>query len=91
MIFRKTFENMVSCGVHIRTTGFRGGDSGHGGKTSVEMVFENGNFKTTSSTFEYPEKASFILRSGGDDELLRIQEGFQFVADSLKKAMKKTS
>jgi hypothetical protein len=67
----------------VATTGYRGGDSGHGGRT--EIVFENVAGVDMEASHVAPDGSRISLLFGGDAELRVAIRAFRFVADSLEK------
>jgi len=65
----------------VGTTGYRGGDSGHGGRT--EIVFEDVGGTDMELSRIGPD-GSVTISFGGDAELRLAIRAFRFVADSLE-------
>jgi len=78
----RTFYSACILRATVSTTGYRGGDSGHGGRT--EIVFEDLGGTDIEATFnENPEKR-LTIRLGGDAELDVIIDALRFSADALE-------
>lgn len=94
--FSKTFDSCNIITVEVGTTGYMGGDTGHGGRTylrisddaSTDMrcrVISNG----TQFKFDNPCDASQIeIIFGGDTELETFAEALRFAADVLDEKRK---
>lgn len=67
----------------VRTTGYRGGDSGHGGRT--EIVFEDRGGTDISAGCTDGGGRKVTIRLGGDAELRLIIAALRFAADSLER------
>jgi hypothetical protein len=67
----------------VATTGYRGGDSGHGGRT--EIVFEDVAGVDMVSSHMAEDGTRVALVFGGDAELRVAIRAFRFVADALEK------
>ena len=64
------------------TTGFKGGDSGHGGRTTIEIE-DLGN---TDINFEIKKNEKLLrIKLGGDTELSTMIEGLEHIVETLKK------
>jgi len=81
-VMSRSFTSMCTLRTTVRTTGFCGGDSGHGGRT--EVIFEDlGATDIEAKYQEYPEK-QVVLRVGGDAELRVLIQALRFSADALE-------
>ena len=80
-ILRKESIDANSLYVEVGTTGFKGGDSGYGGRT----FFLLNNVASTDIKIDslYPDKVVICL--GGDSELKTFIEALEFAADTLRK------
>lgn len=65
--------------VIVETTGFCGGDTGHGGRTTVSLV----DHSSTDMERSFVEEGRVEIRMGGDAELRSLIRGLRFAADSL--------
>lgn len=66
------------------TTGYCGGDSGHGAKAFVEFHMEGGDLSTTGDNGEDCNVEKLVLSVGGDWEIDALIEGLEFAANALK-------
>jgi len=80
-ILMKEIIDANSLYVEVGTTGFKGGDSGHGCRT----FFLLHNVASTDIEIDsiYPDKVAIWL--GGDSELRTFIEALEFAADTLRK------
>ena len=80
-ILGKEIIDANSLYVEVGTTGFQGGDTGHGGRT----FFLLHNAASTDIEIEspFPDRVAFCL--GGDSELRTFIEALEFAADTLRK------
>lgn len=80
-ILRKEIIDANNLYVEVGTTGFKGGDSGHGCMT----FFLLHDVKSTDIKIDsiYPDKVAICL--GGDSELRTFIEALEFAADTLRK------
>jgi hypothetical protein len=70
--------------VAAETTGLRGGDSGHGGRTIIEL----GDYLCTDVKFKVSrDQKELRIELGGDSELLTIIEAFEFIVATLKQGI----
>lgn len=76
-------------GVTVGTTGHRGGDSGHGGRT-VLCIEDLGStdINVTTARGRYGE-LKICIKLGGDSELDTLIEGLEFAVDVLKTIRKR--
>ena len=88
----KMYETEISSANVLRvaagTTGYCGGDSGHGGRTFIELA----DLAGTDIQFSVsgPNKRSLEIKLGGDTELSTIIEAFEFVVTTLRRELQKT-
>lgn len=80
----KVKEKEISCCNIIRvaagTTGMMGGDTGHGGRTVIEIE----DLGSTDIECEWQDrKLTMVL--GGDSELITIIQALEFITTTLKK------
>lgn len=80
--FSKTICGANLLQVEVGTTGLMGGDSGHGGKTTIKISDEGG---TDMKCRWNPNNKSLEIDLGGDSELNTIIEAFEFVAATLRR------
>ena len=81
--------NLLS--VEAGTTGFRGGDSGHGGRTFFGIKDEGGtDIEVKRLTSDTGECMGFQVELGGDAELQSITESLEFILDTLKNKQHRT-
>jgi hypothetical protein len=76
----KQFWGGAGLRVEVGTTGLRGGDTGHGGRTFLRFVNESGDMRFKVG------KDEVSLAFGGDSELEVLIEGLQFALDVLRKS-----
>lgn len=82
--FFREFTGMNSIAVSAGTTGYRGGDSGHGGRAVIKIRdLANTDIRPRVFTDMLGRKGVEIVL-GGDSELLTIIEGLQFALDVLR-------
>jgi len=67
----------------VSTTGYCGGDTGHGGRT--EIVFEDLGGTDIEASYSEQEGKKVTISLGGDAELRVIIDALRFAADSLEK------
>ncbi|MBA7603812.1 hypothetical protein ES703_10930 [subsurface metagenome] len=85
-VYEKDIVNANILRVAAGTTGLKGGDSGHGGRTYIEIE-DKGN---TDIKFKVINDGtgcfgSFLrIELGGDAELETIIEGLEFIVETLK-------
>ena len=76
----KDFIGACMLRVKVKTTGYCGGDSGHGGRS--EVVLQNlGSFYFNGSDNETDE---IVIRCGGDAELEMLSDALVFAGNILK-------
>ena len=85
---RKTFNSANILEVTVATTGYRGGDAGHGGRSVVRINDLGG---TAIKARIIPENAygnggngGCEIMVGGDCELITLIDGLRFAADALE-------
>jgi hypothetical protein len=76
----KQFFGAAVLRVEVGTTGLRGGDTGHGGRTFVRLVNEGGDMHFKVG------KDDVSLIFGGDSELEVLIEGLEFALEVLRKS-----
>ncbi len=82
IIYEKEFSSCCILKAKVGTTGHRGGDTGHGGRTRIELEDLGGtdiSFKVRGG-----EDKSLAIDLGGDCELDMIIKVLEFVAEVLK-------
>lgn len=80
------FFNVI--GATVATTGYKGGDSGHGGRTyiCIEDVADS-DFHARAS--QLPSSTSKLeIMAGGDSELDSLIEALRWTADTLERLAK---
>lgn len=80
-ILRKEIIDANSLYVEVGTTGFQGGDTGHGGRTF--FLLHNAASTDIEADAIFPDKVAISL--GGDSELRTFIEALEFAADTLRK------
>lgn len=84
----KTFWNACALTVEAGTTGERGGDAGHGGRTYFRLFFHDNMGMIEEPTIrEAHDGHEITLVLGGDAELHVLADGLQFAADTLRASM----
>ncbi len=81
-IYETVITNANILRVAAGTTGYCGGDTGHGGKTFIEIEDLGGTdvqFKITN------HEKSLSIELGGDSELDTIIEALEFITKTLKR------
>ena len=88
---KKAEKEFVDCnilGVKVGTTGYCGGDSGHGGKTYFSLEdLASTDMKACVSDVQFTNGKVEIL-FGGDTELDTFVQALEFAAASLREMMK---
>lgn len=91
MCTRKDHASIQSCNcldVDVATTGYCGGDSGHGGRTYLKLMDADcSDIDFRVSEDKYGRK-SVEMMLGGDTELETFIEALRWAADSLEKLSK---
>lgn len=89
--YEKEFVSANILGVSVGTTGYRGGDSGHGGRTYLRIEDLASSDIDVNVTRGYANNefisASFSL--GGDCELDTFIEALEFAVEALKEQRSK--
>jgi hypothetical protein len=84
-----SFTDACHLGVSIETTGFCGGDAGHGGRTSVvfrnegAMAMEGMVSGQQGGSHAEHEAEEVVLTVAGDAELAVLIDGLRWAADEL--------
>lgn len=78
----RTFVDMCILRATVSTTGYCGGDSGHGGRTEI-ILDDLGNTDIDATVTETPDKR-IAIQLGGDAELRVIIQALRFSADALE-------
>lgn len=89
-VYVKDFEGFCSLRAAAGTTGFRGGDSGHGGRTVIELEDLGSTdiqFKVRPRVRSSGDKLTIML--GGDAELEMIIDVLDFLAATLRQKVNK--
>jgi hypothetical protein len=76
----RVFTSCSILTVRVKTTGFKGGDSGHGGRSEVAFI-NDASFDFAGSD-EGTDQV--VLCCGGDSELEQLILGMRFAADALE-------
>lgn len=82
IIYEKEFSSCCILKARAGTTGHRGGDAGHGGRTRIELEDLGGtdiSFKVREG-----EEKSLVINLGGDCELDVIIKALEFIVGVLK-------
>ena len=82
---KMTFESCNIIEAEVGTTGYMGGDSGHGGRTYIRIA-DQASSDMTVKAGEDSYGCPFIeIKLGGDTELDTIIGAFDFIVSELKK------
>ncbi len=88
---RRSEHTASSCNilrVVVETNCPRGGDSGHGGRTAIELWDEGGTDVLDVSTLASVGARGIRLELGGDTECATLIECLRFAADELERQWK---
>lgn len=84
-VYEKEFTSACILKASAGTTGYRGGDTGHGGRTRIELEDIAGtDINFTVREGEGGEKKSLFIDLGGDAELGVIIEALEFIVGVLR-------
>jgi len=89
MIYEKEFSGICILKAGAGTTGYCGGDTGHGGRTRIELE-DLGNTDINFKVREGEDK-SLIINLGGDAELDVIIKALEFITSVLKNIIEEGS
>ena len=78
----KLIESFNIMTAEVGTTGYCGGDSGHGGRTYIKIKNEMGDFSVFSSGDADSKEVELLI--GGDSELATTIECLEFILKELK-------
>jgi hypothetical protein len=81
-IYETTIQSANILRVAAGTTGLCGGDSGHGGRTRIELEDAGG----TDMEFRVTDNG-LVIELGGDSELSTVIEALEWAAKTLRKQM----
>lgn len=81
---RKSFSSACILEATVATTGLRGGDSGHGGRTVLRFVDKGGTDIKVVPVRNGLANGGVELHFGGDCELLNLVDALRFSADALE-------
>lgn len=90
-VSRRSFVSACILDVIVGSTGYQGGDSGHGGRTVLVLDEQGGTdirCKTFGSPYGGADRIEIVL--GGDCELDVFADGLMFAAKTLKKIIKES-
>lgn len=90
--FTKEFEGFNALEVEVGTTGYRGGDTGHGCRAYFalrDVVSTDIRVKIVKSKYGGNDGIEVVL--GGDSELSTAIEALEFITKTLKKEVKRNS
>jgi hypothetical protein len=83
----KSIVNAALFEVEVGTTGLRGGDSGHGGRSYLRFKDQaSSDFKISVVSSGESGNGEVVLTFGGDAELENLIEALQFALDVLKES-----
>jgi hypothetical protein len=90
-IYEKEFKHACIMRFAAGTTGYCGGDSGHGGRTVIEIE----DLGSTDISFipifdRFNHQTGIAIQLGGDSELQGIIEGLEFMLRRLKELEKQS-
>lgn len=86
---KKMFTGCNMFEVEVGTTGYQGGDSGHGCRTFISFSDAGGTDMSVEKIDEEYGNGSVILTFGGDSELSQLIKALKFVRKHLKKQIQK--
>lgn len=84
----KLIESFNIMTAEVGTTGYCGGDSGHGGRTYINIKDEMGDFSVFSSGDADSKEVELFI--GGDSELATTIECLEFILKELKEKAEQT-
>lgn len=90
--FTKEFEGFNALEAEVGTTGYRGGDTGHGCRAYIalrDVVSTDIRVKIVKSKYGGNDGIEVVL--GGDSELSTAIEALEFITKTLKKEVKRDS
>jgi len=91
-VYEKEFTSACILKASAGTTGYRGGDTGHGGRTRIELEDIAGtDINFTVREGEGGEEKSLIINLGGDAELDVIIKALEFIVGVLKNVIEEGS
>ena len=76
----RSFVGACLMTVTVKTTGFCGGDSGHGGRSEI-VLSDDGGFNLDGSDHG---SGQVVIRCGGDAELEMLSDALVFAGNILK-------
>ena len=89
-IAEKEIPNCNILNVKVGTTGYCGGDSGHGGRSFIEITDESStDWKANLQYDVFGDVHSIRIDLAGDSELETIIEALRFAADNLERIANK--
>lgn len=80
------FESFNAIEAEVGTTGYMGGDSGHGGRTYIRIDDKSYSDMTVNSGRDLYGCSFVEIELGGDTELQTIIGALEFIVSELKKA-----
>ena len=80
---KREFCDAMILNAEVGTTGFCGGDGGHGGHTIIKLECNNGGIY-----YEYKNDDSLMIDIYGDAELRTIIKALRFILETLEKKTK---
>lgn len=87
-LFKKTFYCGDRITVEVGTTGFCGGDAGHGGETLVRLTVPPSNFESKETkimgTNGHVESLTFEIKAEGDWETKLFFTALEFAVKTLR-------
>lgn len=89
--FKTVILNANALEVEAGTTGYRGGDSGHGGRTYFKITdLASTDLCIESDADEWSEASRVKITVGGDSELTTMIEALEFILQVLKDGAEET-
>lgn len=81
--FKREFTSANIIEVEVGTTGYKGGDTGHGGHTYLSIK-DCASTDMSVSVDDYGSENKVVLQFGGDCEMETLIDGLEFAAKTLR-------
>lgn len=89
--YKTRIHNANILEVEAGTTGYRGGDSGHGGRTYFEIMNTAGtDLRVKTDADDWGDASRVKVTVGGDAELTTMIEALEFILQVLKDGAEET-
>ena len=83
--WQRDITNANCLEVEVGTTGYQGGDTGHGGRTFLRIKDDGGtDMRVTTINDDTEHTDEFILELGGDTELATLIEALKWTVSVLE-------